>query len=95
MFNAINAISEDSSIFKVGLFANPTLIAAICGSVILHCMICYVPMFESIFNTVPLNLYDWLLVLGISAPVVLLDEILKIISRARVERDLAQRKKLR
>jgi Ca2+-transporting ATPase len=89
MFNALNALSEDSSLFKVGFFANPTLIAAILGSVVLHCMICYVPMFESIFNTVPLNLYDWILVVGISAPVVILDEILKVISRARVDRDLA------
>ena len=35
------------------------------------------------------------LVLGISAPVVIIDEILKVISRARVERDLALRKKFK
>jgi Ca2+-transporting ATPase len=95
MFNALNALSEDSSILKVGLFANPTLIVAILGSVVLHCMICYVPLFENIFNTVPLNLYDWILVIGVSAPVVLLDEILKVISRAKVERELEARKKMR
>lgn len=55
MFNAINALSEDGSILKIGLFANPYLLIAIAGSVVLHCMICYVPLFENIFNTVPLT----------------------------------------
>lgn len=55
MFNALNALSEDSSLLKVGLFANPYLILAIIGSMTLHCMICYVPLFENIFNTVPLS----------------------------------------
>lgn len=59
MFNALNALSEDSSLLKVGLFANPYLILAIIGSMTLHCMICYVPLFENIFNTVPLTINDW------------------------------------
>lgn len=81
MFNALNALSEDSSLLKIGIFANPLLILAIIGSLSLHCMICYVPFFENIFNTVPLSLNDWILVVGVSAPVVLLDEILKVFSR--------------
>jgi hypothetical protein len=31
MLNAVNALSEDSSIFKVGLFSNPYLIIACMG----------------------------------------------------------------
>lgn len=83
MFNALNALSEDSSILSIGLFANPYLIVAIFGSMILHCMICYVPFFERIFNTVPLSCNDWILVIAVSAPVVVLDEILKFFSRMR------------
>ncbi|CAD8072999.1 unnamed protein product [Paramecium primaurelia] len=94
MFNALNALSEDSSLLKVGVFANPYLIMAIFGSMTLHCMICYVPLFENIFNTVPLTLNDWILVLAVSAPVVLVDEILKVFSRIRNAKLLEQRKKL-
>jgi len=81
MFNALNALSDENSILKVGPFCNPFLIIAIFGSMLLHCMICYVPFFEKIFGTVPLNQNDWLLVLVICFPVVILDEILKFFSR--------------
>ncbi|CAD8101390.1 unnamed protein product [Paramecium sonneborni] len=94
MFNALNALSEDGSILKVGLFANPYLILAICGSMTLHCMICYVPLFENIFNTVPLSIQDWILIIGVSAPVVIVDEILKFFSRIRNARLLEERKKI-
>jgi len=46
-------------------------------------MICYVPFFEGIFNTVPLTLSDWFLVFAFSLPVVLLDEILKFVCRRK------------
>jgi len=83
MLNAINALSDESSLLTVGIFANPFLIAAISGSILLHCMILYIPVFEKVFNTVPLNLNDWILVLACSFPVIVLDEILKFISRLR------------
>lgn len=81
MLNALNALSEDSSILTIGLFANPWLLMAMALSVALHCMILYVPFFEGIFNTVPLTLNDWYLVLLFSVPVILIDEVLKFISR--------------
>lgn len=85
MFNALNALSEDGSILHVGVFCNPILIGAIFISMILHCMILYVPFFEAIFNTVPLNYNDWKLVFYVSFPVVIIDEFLKYISRRRNE----------
>jgi len=81
MLNAVNALSEDSSILTIGFFANPLLLLAISLSIGLHCMILYVPLFEGIFNTVPLTLNDWYLVMMFSVPVILIDEVLKMISR--------------
>jgi Ca2+-transporting ATPase len=81
MFNAVNALSDEASLLEIGIFANPFLLVAIAGSVILHCMICYIPFFEHIFGTVSLTFNDWLLVLMFAFPVVLLDELLKIIAR--------------
>ncbi|CAD8151976.1 unnamed protein product [Paramecium octaurelia] len=60
----------------------------------LHCMICYVPLFENIFNTVPLSIQDWILIIGVSAPVVLVDEVLKFFSRVRNAKLLEERKKI-
>lgn len=91
MLNAINALSDESSLLKVGLFANPWLIIAISGSVILHIMICYVPFFESVFGTVPLSQNDWILVISLSFPVILIDEVLKIIARRRTREDMEKR----
>jgi Ca2+-transporting ATPase len=55
MLNALNALSEDSSIFTIGLFSNPWLLLAIAGSTAFHCLILYIPVFSKIFNTVPLT----------------------------------------
>ena len=91
MFNAVNALSDEGSLFTVGLFANPFLLLAIAGSVLLHCMICYIPFFENVFGTVPLSKNDWILVIGLSAPVILLDEFIKIFARAKTRRELKKR----
>lgn len=90
MFNAMNALSEDSSLLRIGLFANPWLIIAIFCSMALHSVILYIPFFASVFGTVPLTLSDWSLVVGFSFPVVVIDEILKIFSRIRNRNLLAK-----
>jgi len=94
MFNALNALSEDSSILTIGLFANPWLLVAIFMSMTLHCVILYVPFFAQIFGTAPLNQNDWLLVLMFSFPVVILEETLKFVNRQRNKAAAAERKKL-
>ena len=44
MLNAINAISEDNSLLESGILINPWLLAAIASSMILHCVILYIPI---------------------------------------------------
>jgi Ca2+ transporting ATPase len=48
-----------------------------------HLMILYVPFFHGVFGVVPLDASEWALVLFVSLPVVLLDEVLKLITRMR------------
>lgn len=81
MLNALNALSEDSSILTMGLFCNPLLLLAIAGSVAFHCLILYIPFFAAIFGTTPLNYNDWMLVFAFSVPIIFLDEVLKAVSR--------------
>ena len=91
MFNALNALSEDQSLLKIGIFGNPWLLYAITGSIVLHCGILYIPFLRAIFGTAPLGLKEWALVVGFSFPVVIIDELLKSFGRQRTEQ--AQKKR--
>ncbi|KAI9335633.1 hypothetical protein DFJ73DRAFT_851498 [Zopfochytrium polystomum] len=81
MFNAINSLSENESLLTFGLQNNVYLILAVTLSMVLHFMILYVPFFTAVFSITSLNLEEWKWVLLISAPVVLVDEVLKLVSR--------------
>lgn len=91
MFNALNALSEDNSLVTMPPWINPYLILAIIGSISSHMLILYVPFFNQVFGIAPLNQKEWMLVILFSAPVCLLDEILKFFGRMRNERELQQR----
>jgi len=93
MFNALNALSEDTSLLTIGLFANPWLLIAIALSIVLHCVILYISFFGQIFGTVPLSMNDWILVLMFSFPVFIIEEILKVINRQRNKNALMKGKK--
>jgi len=81
MFNAMNAISDEESIFVVHPFKNVYLCFAIFCSVAVHCMILYVPFFNDVFGILPLDMSEWGLVLLFSFPVVLIDEMIKLFCR--------------
>ncbi|KAK3036074.1 hypothetical protein RJ639_029827 [Escallonia herrerae] len=83
MFNSLNALSEDSSLLTMPPWMNPWLLVAMSVSFGLHCLILYVPFLADVFGIVPLSLNEWLLVLLVSAPVILIDEFLKFIARRR------------
>jgi len=91
MLNALNAISEDSSLLTMSPFVNPYLLLAIAWSIGLHVMIVYVPVCATIFGIAPMNAHEWWLVLAFSAPVILIDEILKIFGRMFNEAELQER----
>merc|ERR1712146_17401 len=79
MLNALNALSEDSSLFVVRPWVNPWLLVAMVVSFGLHFMILYVPYFSAIFSIVPLSLEEWQLVLLFSLPVLLIKEAFKLV----------------
>ncbi|KAG0497136.1 hypothetical protein HPP92_001827 [Vanilla planifolia] len=81
MFNSLNALSEENSLLRMPPWTNPWLLVAMVVSLSLHALILYVPFLAKVFGVVPLNVKDWLLVILISAPVVLIDEVLKLVGR--------------
>ena len=86
MFNALNALSENESLFTHPPWSNPWLIGAISISMTLHCLILYVPWLAETFAVAPLSFGEWRAVLLFSFPVVLVDEVLKFITRKHGDR---------
>ncbi|MFH1398653.1 MAG: calcium-translocating P-type ATPase, SERCA-type [Candidatus Woesearchaeota archaeon] len=76
MFNVINCRSERRSIFRVGFFKNTYLILAVLSSLLLHIFVVYGPV-GTYFDTVPLNVMDWVRILMVSCSVFVLVELWK------------------
>ncbi|KAL4609586.1 sarcoplasmic/endoplasmic reticulum calcium ATPase 2 [Arapaima gigas] len=85
MCNALNSLSENQSLLRMPPWENVWLLGAICLSMSLHFLILYVEPLPIIFQITPLNTTQWLMVLKISLPVILLDELLKFIARNYLE----------
>ncbi|KAK4529450.1 hypothetical protein CCYA_CCYA01G0307 [Cyanidiococcus yangmingshanensis] len=88
MLNALNSLSENESVTVIGPWTNPFLILAICLSMALHAIILYVPFFNRVFATAPLDFQEWIAVIWLSLPVVWLDEGLKYFSRLQKRRSI-------
>jgi Ca2+ transporting ATPase len=82
MFNAMNALSSSESLLTLPLWENMMLVYAITLSMALHFALLYVPGLQNLFSILPLNWAEWKAVLIISAPVILIDEALKVVERA-------------
>ena len=85
MFNSLNALSEDGSLLTMPPWVNPWLLLAMSLSFGLHFLILYVPFLAQVFGIVPLSLNEWLLVIAVAFPVILIDEVLKFIGRCTTE----------
>ncbi|KAG6506487.1 hypothetical protein ZIOFF_031811 [Zingiber officinale] len=81
MFNSLNALSEDGSLLTMPPWSNPWLLVAMSISFGLHFLILYVPFLAQVFGIVPLSFNEWLLVLAVAFPVILIDEVLKFVGR--------------
>ncbi|RLM91247.1 hypothetical protein C2845_PM08G30360 [Panicum miliaceum] len=62
-------------------WVNPWLLLAMAVSFDLHLLILYVPFFASAFGIVPLSFNEWLLVLVVAFPVIIINEVLKLARR--------------
>ncbi|KIJ17451.1 hypothetical protein PAXINDRAFT_168107 [Paxillus involutus ATCC 200175] len=80
MFNAMNSLSENESLLRLPVWKNPFLVAAIALSMGLHFAILYIPFLTAMFAITPLNWAEWKAVLYLSAPVLVIDEVLKFLT---------------
>jgi len=85
MLNAMNSLSENQSLVMMPPWINLWLMASIALSMTLHFVILYVEILSAVFQVTPLNVEEWMAVIKISLPVVLLDETLKFVARKYYE----------
>uniref|UniRef100_A0A665WZX9 Calcium-transporting ATPase n=1 Tax=Echeneis naucrates TaxID=173247 RepID=A0A665WZX9_ECHNA len=86
MCNALNSLSENQSLIRMPPWSNFWLLAAMTLSMSLHFMIIYVDPLPMIFKLTHLSMDQWLMVLKLSFPVILIDEVLKFLARNYVEK---------
>lgn len=90
MLNALNSLSENQSLLVMPPWTNIWLISAMALSMTLHFVVLYVDILSTVFSVCPLSIYEWIAVLKMSLPVLLLDEVLKFIARKFVDLPVAQ-----
>nr|DAD41544.1 TPA_asm: hypothetical protein HUJ06_015867 [Nelumbo nucifera] len=103
MFNALNNLSENQSLLVIPPWSNLWLVASIFLTMLLHMLILYVKPLSILFSVTPLSWAEWKVVLYLSFPVIIIDEVLKFFSRNsrgmrfnfRYRTDLLPKKELR
>jgi Ca2+-transporting ATPase len=80
-FNAWNCRSATRSLFSCCFFANRWLLVATVFVLFLQCCLLYVPFMQYVFKTVPLSLNDWVVVIGVSSSIVVVEEVRKLVVR--------------
>ena len=84
VFNALNCRSRTKSVFKIGVFKNKYLFAAIAASVSLQIMATTLPLFQLALQTELLSVLDWTIIILVSSSVFIADELRKLV-RKRVK----------
>ena len=88
LIRAFTARSERHSVFSIGVFSNRWMVWAVGVSFLLVLTVIYVPFLRPFFDTVPLTVSDWLLMLPFffASPVAM--ELIKVYFRKRMARSL-------
>ncbi|MBI2954191.1 MAG: HAD-IC family P-type ATPase [Chloroflexi bacterium] len=79
-FNAFNARSTTDSLFVLGLFSNRWLLLSVAITATLQGLVIYLPLFQTVFETVPLGLNDWVAIVAVSISVLVAEEIRKLVA---------------
>jgi Ca2+-transporting ATPase len=80
---ALEARSEENSLFKIGIFSNMYMVGALLLTILLQFIVLYVPFFQTIFKTTGLDLIGLLVAFGAGLVVILFVEGWKFFLRRR------------
>jgi Ca2+-transporting ATPase len=80
---ALEVRSETNSLFRIGLFSNPSMVWAMLVTLALQFAVIYLPFFQNIFSTRPLTLPELGITFGAGMLVLIAAEIWKFFLRRR------------
>ncbi len=83
LLRSYSSRSEKHTIFEIGVFSNRTLTYATLFSFVLLLIVIYLPFFQPIFDTYPLSLTDWQIVLIHAFLPLVVGEVYKLFSRKK------------
>ena len=81
LFHALNLRSRTHSLWEVGVLRNKWLVFTLVFGILLQVAVCELPFLQVLLKTVSLSLIDWLLVLGLSISVIVINEMSKWIAK--------------
>ena len=81
LFKAYNFRSDRKSVFEIGMFKNKWLNLAVLSQIVLMLIIIEVPLFNDLFNTYPLNSFEWLVVILLAMTIFPVLELTKAVIR--------------
>ncbi|MDH7576925.1 MAG: cation-transporting P-type ATPase [Bacillota bacterium] len=84
VFNSFAVRTETISIFQTGFFTNPFLLLGQAVGVGIMMAISYLPFLQRLFNTAPLRLLDWCLLLAFGVVLLAAEEARKYLVRRRM-----------
>ncbi len=92
LFNVLNCKSETESLISPRSLKNRFILIAIGACIALQMVLLYVPVMQDLFNTVPLGMKDWAVILAVSVWILLVEEVLKSTRRRSLFSGLHWRK---
>ncbi len=72
-----NSRSEVISLFRLSPARNPILLLGTLGALTVHAIALYTPFFQELLGVAPLEIDDWLVLLALAAPVIVVMELHK------------------
>lgn len=81
--HALSARSEETSLFRMRLFANPFLVLAVPISQVVHIGATYMPGLADVLELHPVDAGSWLILLGVALVLLLAEELHKMTIRWR------------
>jgi len=87
LFNVLNMRSLKKSLFKIGIFSNKWVIAALAGSVALMVGVIYTPWIQNIFDFIPLSFLEFGLVVLVTSSIFIMGELYKWIKYRKLNNE--------
>ncbi len=79
MLHTFNVRAQGTSVWKIGFFGNRLLLVAVTLSLLLQLAVVYTPVGNALFDTVPIDVIDWAVILVLNVvPFLIVDQLKQI-----------------